>query len=143
MKTVIKLLYERRSIRQFTDKPVPEEMIREIINAGLMAHSGLRMWVRQGSLSCAIQKSGSWLERCSMENGVIILICTDVRVYAPREGDGRGWSPARFPHNIYYGDAATEADHMCLMAHALGLGACWLTHGEENAKEDTRALRAP
>jgi nitroreductase len=37
------------------------------------------------------------------------------------------------PQNIYY-DAAAAADHMCLMSHALGLGACWLTHGEETQK---------
>jgi nitroreductase len=37
------------------------------------------------------------------------------------------------PQNIYY-DAAAAADHMVLMAHALGLGSCWLTHGEETQK---------
>jgi len=38
------------------------------------------------------------------------------------------------PQNLYF-DAGAAADHMCLMAHALGLGSCWLTHGEETQKD--------
>ncbi|MCW4050486.1 MAG: nitroreductase family protein, partial [Candidatus Bathyarchaeota archaeon] len=37
------------------------------------------------------------------------------------------------PQNLYF-DAGAAADHISLMAHALGLGHCWLTHGEETQK---------
>ena len=33
--------------------------------------------------------------------------------------------------------------HMCLMAHALGLGACWLTHGEETQKALRKHFNLP
>ncbi len=134
MRTVKKLLYERRSIRQFIDKPVPEQMVNEIIQAGLMAPQGCNV----GSTRFIVMRNPEqWkLVRSDIpvDNGVIILVCTDMLVYNPEGIDDRGWSPARFPHNIYF-DAAAAADHMCLMAHALGLGACWLTHGEETQKK--------
>jgi nitroreductase len=54
----------------------------------------------------------------------MIIVCQDMRMYKALRFD------ELVPQNIYY-DAAAAADHICLMAHALGLGACWLTHGEE------------
>jgi nitroreductase len=52
---------------------------------------------------------------------VKIVICSDMRIY-----DWMGF-PDHTPQNIYM-DAAAVADHMMLMAHALGLGGVWLTH---------------
>ena len=124
MNTVEKLLYERRSIRQFTDKPVPEEMIRKILYAGLMAPQGCNVDARRFII---LRKPEEWkLIRSDIpiENGVMILVCEDMQVYKTLKFDKSA------PQNYYY-DVACAADHICLMAHALGLGACWLTHGEE------------
>lgn len=127
IKTAEKLLYGRRSIRQFTDKPVSEGMIRKILFAGLMAQQGCNV----GSTRFIILRDPKeWkLVRSDipLENGVMILVCQDMRVYKALKFD------EFVPQNIYY-DAAAAADYMCLMAHALGLGACWLTHGEETRK---------
>lgn len=127
MKTVKNLLYERRSIRQFTDKPVPEWMIREILYAGLMSPQGCNVDSRRFIL---FRKPEEWkLVRSDIpiESGVMILVCQDMRVYKVLSFEQRA------PQNVYF-DAACAADHICLMAHALGLGACWLTHGEETQK---------
>lgn len=127
METVQKLLYERRSIRQFTDKQVSDEIIREILFAGLMAPQGCNV----GSTRFIILRNPEeWkLVRSDipLENGVMIVICQNMGVYKALRFD------EFVPQNIYY-DAAAAADHMCLMAHALGLGACWLTHGEKTQK---------
>jgi nitroreductase len=128
MDAVKKLLYERRSTRQFKDKPVPENLIREILRAGLMAPQGCnvgstRFIVLRGREGWKLVQSD-----IPIEHGVIIVICQDMSVYRALKFD------ERYPQNIYY-DAAAAADHMCLMAHALGLGACWLTHGEETQKK--------
>ncbi len=128
MKAVKKLLYERRSIRQFTDKPVPQEMIKEILYAGLMAPQGCNV---DSKRFIVLRDPEDWkLVRSDIpiENGIMILVCQDMRVYEALKFD------RLVPQNIYY-DAACAADHMCLMAHALGLGACWLTHGEETQKK--------
>ena len=127
METVEKLLYGRRSIRQWAPRPVPEEAIRKILYAGLMAPQGCNV----GSTRFIILRDPEeWkLVRSDipMENGVMILICQDMRVY-----HAVGFE-RRVPQNIYY-DAAAAADHMLLMAHALGLGGVWLTHGEETQR---------
>jgi nitroreductase len=127
MKAVRKLLYGRRSIRQFTDRPVPDEMLREIMYAGLMAPQGCNV---ASTRFIVLRSPEEWrLVRSDIpiENGVMVLICQDLRVYKTLRFD------QFVPQNIYY-DAAAATDHMCLMAHALGLGACWLTHGETTQK---------
>jgi nitroreductase len=127
METVEKLLYERRSIRQWTQKPIPDEAIRKILYAGIMAPQGCNV----GSTRFIILRNPEeWkLVRSDipLENGVMILICQDLRVYHAVGFERRA------PQNIYY-DAAAAADHMLLMAHALGLGGVWLTHGEETQR---------
>jgi nitroreductase len=71
-----------------------------------------------------------------LKNGVMILICQDTRVYKTLRFD------EFVPQNLYY-DAACAADHMCLMAHAFGLGACWLTHGEKTQKKIRERFQLP
>jgi nitroreductase len=128
MKAVEKLLFERRSIRQFKDKPVSEAMINKILYAGLMAPQGCNV----GSTRfIVLKKPEEWKlvqSDLPIEHGVMILVCQDMRVYKALKFD------EIWPHNVYF-DAAAAADHICLMAHALGLGACWLTHGEETQKK--------
>jgi nitroreductase len=124
METVEKLLYGRRSIRQFIDRPVPEEMVRKVLYAGLMAPQGCNVDARR---FIVLRRPEEWklvLSDISLENGVMILVCEDMRTYSVLGFDKRA------PQNYYF-DVACAADHICLMAHALGLGAVWLTHGEE------------
>ena len=127
MEIVEKLLYGRRSIRQFTNDPVSDEMVMKILRAGLMAPQGCNV----GSTRFIIlRRPEEWKMVQSdipIENGVMILICQDMRVYHAVGFEKRA------PQNIFF-DAAAAADHMCLMAHALGLGGVWLTHGEETHK---------
>jgi nitroreductase len=136
MQTVKKLFYERRSIRQFKNKRVPERMLREIMLAGLMAPQGCNIC---STRFIVLRKPDEWrLARSDIpiKNGVMIVICQDMRLYRVLRFD------EYVPQNIYY-DAAAAADHMCLMAHALGLGACWLTHGEETQKALQKHFRLP
>jgi len=136
MKTVRKLFYERRSIRQFRDKHVPEKLVKEILFAGLMAPHGCNVCATR---FIVLRKPEEWkLVRSDIpvKNGVMIIVCQDTRLYEVLKFDE--W----VPQNIYY-DAAAAADHMCLMAHALGLGACWLTHGEETQKALRKHFNLP
>jgi nitroreductase len=136
MKTVKKLLYERRSIRQFKDKHVSEKLTKEIMSAGLMAPHGCNVCATR---FIVLRKPEEWkLVRSDIpvKSGVIIVVCQDMRLYKVLKFDE--W----VPQNIYY-DAAAAADHMCLVAHALGLGACWLTHGEETQKALRKHFNLP
>jgi len=127
MKTVKKLLYGRRSIRQFAAREVPDELIRRVLEAGLMAPQGCNVGATR---FIVLKNPEDWKMVQSdipLDHGVMIIVCQDMRVY-----HSVGFEKV-FPQNIYY-DAATVADHMLLMAHALGLGGVWLTHGDETRR---------
>ena len=103
-------------------------MLNEIMKAGLMAPQGCNV----GSTRFIVLRDPKEMKMLRsdipIENGVMIVICQDMRVYKCLRFD------EITPQNIYF-DAAAAADHMVLMAHALGLGACWLTHGTETQKK--------
>ena len=136
MEIVNKLIYERRSIRQFANRKVSEEVIRKILHAGLYAPQGCNLDARR---FIVLRKPEEWKLVTSdipIENGVMILVCQDMSVYKTLRFD-------RFvPQNIYF-DAAASATVICLMAHALGLGACWLTHGEETQEKIRQYFQLP
>ncbi len=127
MKTVERLIFDRRSIRQFRDKPVPDEMIMKILKAGLYAPQGCNVGATRFLVLRDPEEFKLVRSDIPVENCVMIVVCQDMRMYKALGFDERA------PQNIYY-DAAAAADHICLMAHALGLGACWLTHGEETQR---------
>jgi len=127
METVNKLIYRRRSIRQFKEKPVSDEMIRKIIQAGLYAPHGCNVGTTRFVVFRKPDEFKLVRSDIPVENCVMIVVCQDMRLYKAMKFD------EAVPQNIYY-DAAAAADHICLMAHALGLGACWLTHGEETQR---------
>jgi nitroreductase len=136
MTVVKKLLYERRSIRQFTDRPIPNELLEEVLNAGLMAPQGCNVAATRFVI---LRKPEEWrLIRSDIpiKTGVMIVVCQDRRIYQALRFD------ELVPQNLFF-DAATAADHMCLMAHALGLGACWLTHGRESQRRLQEYLKLP
>lgn len=127
MKTVYKLIFKRRSIRQFKDRPVSDDMIEKILQAGLMSPQGCNVDARRFIILKEPEEMELVRSDIPIENGVMILVGQDMRVYKSLNFH------EHVPQNIFY-DAACAADHICLMAHALGLGACWLTHGIDTQK---------
>jgi len=126
--TVERLIYGRKSIRQFKPEPVPDEMIRRILKAGLYAPHGCnvgctRFLVLRDPGEQKLVRSDIPIENC-----VMVVVLQELSMYKTLRFD------ERVPQNLYF-DAGAAADHMCLMAHALGLGSCWLTHGEETQRK--------
>lgn len=136
METVRKLVYERRSIRMFEARPVSEATVRKILHAGLMAPQGCNL----GSTRFLVLRDPQAIKLLKsdipVENAVVVVICQDMRTYRVVGHDVRN------PQNVYF-DAAAAADHILLMAHALGLGGVWLTHGEEVAKAVRERFNLP
>jgi len=128
MAVVNKLIYERRSIRDWVDKPVPDDMIEKILEAGRAAPVGCNLdEVRFIVIRDPEEAKMIWSD-ISTKNAVLIVVCYDTRI--PKVvGQDRS-----VPQNIGF-DAAAAADHMLLMAHALGLGAVWLS--ERKTPQDT------
>lgn len=130
METVQKLLWERRSIRDWIpDKPVPDTLIEKILEAGRAAPCGCNLDIVRFIVIREPEEARMvWsdiptpTDRC-----VLIVVCYDTRIYQTVGHD------RLVPHNQLY-DCAAAADHMCLMAHALGLGGVWLTRTERTAQ---------
>jgi nitroreductase len=128
---VNRLIFGRRSIRDWVDRPVPDEMIEKILEAGRAAPIGCNLdEVRFIVIRDLKEKKLVWSD-ISTKNAVIIVVCYDTRIpKIVRQHE-------LVPQNAGF-DAAAAIDHMLLMAHALGLGAVWLSKtAETNVTEDT------
>lgn len=129
MAVVNKLIWDRHSIRDWeADKPVPDEMLEQIMEAGRAAPNGCNLnVVRFAVIKEPEEMKMVWsdiptpADRCTL-----IVICYDKAIYKTVGHD------RLVPHNMML-DCAAAGDHMCLMAHALGLGAVWLTCTEKTA----------
>jgi nitroreductase len=130
MKTVRKLFWERRSIRDWIPgKEIPDELVDQILEAGRAAPTGCNLEIaRFIVIKDPKDAKMVWSDiPTPMDSCVLIVVCYDKRVYKTLGHD------RLIPHNQLY-DCAAAADHMCLMAHALGLGAVWLTRTDKTAQ---------
>ncbi len=130
METVRKLIWKRPSIRDWIPgKKIPDEMIEQILEAGRAAPTGCNLdIVRFVVIKDPKEAKMVWSDiPTPMDRCVLIVVCYDKRVYET-VGHNR-----LVPHNKLL-DCAAAADHMCLMAHALGLGAVWLTCTKKTAQ---------
>jgi nitroreductase len=127
-KVADRLIYERRSVRHWTEEEVPDWMIDEIMRAGLWAAHGCNL----NSLRFLVvrEKNEPGLFRGSDIPGgpVHIVACQDRRVYYMQPGYVR--DPEKLERNRVL-DCGAAMQNMILMAHALGLGGCWLTFSQE------------
>lgn len=129
MEIVRRLIWERRSIRNWIPgKAVPEELITQVLEAGRAAPCGCNLdIVRFIVLRNEEEAKMVWSDiPTPMDKCVLIVVCYDKRIYTTVGHD------RLVPHNQML-DCAAAADHMCLMAHALGLGAVWLTRTQKTA----------
>ncbi len=127
LKTVDKLIKTRRSFRQWSDKPVPTEMVEEIIEAGMWAPTGCNFEI----LRFIIMDTKEELERFhNLEFGleqVKIVACIDRRPY-----DEADFPP---PAKNAILDVGGTMQTMALKAHALGLGGCWSTFSDQQIED--------
>jgi len=122
------LIRQRRSVRHWTDEQVPNWMIDEILQAGL--------WAPHGCNLCSLrflvvrEKNVPGLFRGSDIPGgpVHIVACQDRRAYYAQPGYVA--NPDMLENNRVL-DCGAAMQNMVLMAHALGLGAVWLTFRHE------------
>jgi nitroreductase len=131
MAVVRKLIFGRCSFRDWLDKPVPDEMIEMVLEAGRAAPIGCNLdEVRFVVIKKPEEAKMIWSD-ISTKNAVIIVVCYDSRI--PKVV----WQDQCVPQNAGF-DAAAAIDHMLLMAHALGLGGVWLSKtAKTNVTEDT------
>jgi nitroreductase len=125
MNEVLENIKNRRSIRKYKADPVPQELIDQVIEAGLYAASGAD---KQTAIIVAITNKEA-REKITKINNTI-----------------GGWAPE---HDPFYGapvillvlgdkaslnhdfDGSLILGNMMLAAHSLGLGSCWINRARE------------
>jgi nitroreductase len=142
---VVDLLRKRVSVRRFQDKPVPDDVLHEILEAGRLSPSGgnEQPWgfgvVAELALIAQIAevaRGQAWIAKAPL----LIVLCVTI---VPDERGGRDIQAHRYPE---YADAITQMDkklysalnqeehqtkiagaHMALVALEHGVGSCWVS----------------
>lgn len=125
MMQIEEAIYNRRSIRQFKPDLVEQYKIKKIIEAGIHAPSATN---KQAWKFIVVDKTEIKNEICKM-NGSVVRVGSDIIGNAPngilvlyRNDVSKNYS--MYKDTIQ--SAAAAIENMLLMAHSLGLGACWI-----------------
>jgi nitroreductase len=134
IETVRRVVLERRSIRFWDGRPVPRLMLEEIVRAGQWAPCAcnlqtLRVLIVDDPGEAALfegEVSGAPAQ---------LVVCQDTRPYEFYRTSVPGHNP--------WLDCGAAMQNMLLMAHALGLGAVWLTFSERQRQSVHDRFRIP
>jgi len=112
-----KAILERRSIRQFSDRPVEQESLREILKAAIWAPTGAN--AQPWAFVCVTDPAAVHRIRVVSpgmfwDPKAVICVCSDQRKAGRFKA---GFDLARF-------DCAMAAQNAMLRAFSLGLGSC-------------------
>lgn len=128
MKDAMEVLLTRRSIRNFNDKSIPEEVLNKILEAGTYAPTAMGM---QKPIIIAITDK-KVRDEVSRENAKIM----------GREGtDPFYGAPVillvaveNYPNAVY--DGSCVMDNLLNAAWAMGVGSCWIHRAKEELESD-------
>ncbi|MDR1586896.1 MAG: nitroreductase family protein [Treponema sp.] len=146
MNSIIGSLFNRKSVRVFLDTPVPEEIVNQIIDAGIQAPSAgnQQLYTILDIRDTEVKKRLAFL----CDNQPFIAAAPVVLVFL---ADCRRWFDsyryagleARLPGLgdlfLSCADAIIAAQNMTVAAESLGLGSCYIGDILEN-KEETAEL---
>lgn len=118
------VLRDRRSIRKYKDIPVEWEKIKQVLDAARLAPSwkNLQCWrflvltepVKRASLLSAFPEENPG-KKAIAQAPAVIVVCADPAESGVENG-----------LEYFIADAAIAFEHLCLEAHELGLGTCWM-----------------
>jgi len=117
----LETIHTRKSVREFIDNKIPQEVITRVLEAGIRAPSGgnTQPWRfvvvtdRAKMAKFDPEFHQSWVERAP----AIIVVCVD-----PHDT----WQSYDEDDHFYLFDAAAAIENMLLTIHDLGLGGVWV-----------------
>jgi nitroreductase len=127
-------IYSRRSVRQYTDEPVSDEHVREIVKAGTWAPSGLnnQPW---RFVTVKAEEERFRLAGLTRYHKIVEAAPVCIAVFVDREA---------MYHDVKDHQAVGAClQNMLLAAHALGLGAVWLGEILNSADKVRELLELP
>lgn len=133
---LIDVITKRYSVRSYKNKPVEDEKLIKVLDAGRLAPSAVNFqpWffivIREKSERENFNKAyhREWFHTAP----VVIVICSD---------HSKSWKRSQDKKDFADVDAAIAIDHMTLQATALGLGSCWVCNF--NVQECIKQLKLP
>lgn len=128
MKDAMEVLLTRRSIRNFNDKSIPEDVLNKILEAGTYAPTAMGM---QKPIIIAITDK-KVRDEMSRENARIM----------GREGTDPFYGASvillvaveNYPNAVY--DGSCVMDNLLNAAWAMGVGSCWIHRAKEELESD-------
>ena len=134
MNQTIQNLKQRRSVRQFKEEQISDELLDIVLEAGTFAPTGMN---RQSPLMVAVQNKETIEVLRKMNAGIMGKPDTDPFYGAPTVIVVFADKNVR----TYREDGSLVIGNLCNAAHAVGLGACWIHRAKEEFEtEEGKAL---
>jgi nitroreductase len=110
-------IYERRSVRRYTDRPIDRDVMEKLLDAARWAPNGSNnnAW-RFVVVTSPIQKQLLLRFTPGVDDvpAALVVICIEPKQKRVKEAT----------RLVYMADAAIAAQNMALAAHSLGIGSC-------------------
>ena len=132
--TFQELAHARYSVRSFQDRPIEEEHLNLILEAGRVAPTACNFQPQKiyVAKSAEAREKLASVCRCTFGAPVILVVCYD------RERD---WKNKLMPgYESGETDAAIVCTHMMLQAFDLGIGSCWVGYFNPKTVAETLGL---
>jgi len=129
MNNILEIIKERRSIRKFQKKEIPEEIIDKLIEAIIWAPSAGNLQSRKFYFVFDAKIKEKLVEAALGQDFIVqaplvVVGCTN---------DEIAWRYGERGKNLYsICDVAASIQNMMLLAHKEGLGTCWVGAFDEN-----------
>ena len=133
--TFSELALARYSVRAFQDKPIAEDALQQILQAGRIAPTACNNQPQKIYVAKSTEAKQKLAQVCryTFDAPVILVVCYDRT---------RDWKNKLMPgYESGETDAAIVCTHMMLQAADLGIGSCWV--GYFNAQAISEALGLP
>ena len=124
MNEILNGLLSRRSVRSYTDEQVPDDLLDQVLNAGLYAASGMNT---QGCVAVAVRDKET-RDLLSKLNAAVMGSDSDPFYGAPCVIVVLG-DPTVYGGWIY--DGSLVMGNMMNAAYAVGLGSCWIHRAQQ------------
>ena len=124
----IESMLSRRSIRQYKEDPIPEEVLKRILEAGTYAASGMN---KQAAIIVAVTNR-EMRDRLSAMNAAVMGTDNDPFYGAPVVLVVLANKDVRTA--VY--DGSLVMGNLMLAAHELGVGSCWIHRAKEMFESD-------
>lgn len=127
MTDLMELIQNRRSVRKYEDKPVPEEVLEKVFEAVRWAPSwaNTQCWevvavtdpAVKEQLQATLPSTGNPAVKAMVQAPVVLVMCGKKNV----SGNYKDQVSTKFGDWMLF-DLGIATQNICLMAHALGLG---------------------